>query len=356
MPAYALPVEPATIAVSASVQQVFDTAVLDRRGGRFGAALSGFQAVLEADPANLDARLNLGLTLLALNRLDEAEQAFETVLEAAPDYVDARLGLFQVASRRGDAAAARRHLAQAKAAAPDRDDIQALSSAIDDPLFRIDVDVSRSRLSQDLPDWTSQRLAGSRRLDERTAAGLSIERTERFGNQDVYLEAQIDRRWGAGSAYMAVGGAPGGDYRARQTLRIGGAMPLASGVGATLDAGVARYATGTVHNIQPGLTASLASDRLVLAARWIQVWDEQDRRRSGYSARATMAVTGRTRVTLSYADAPEGSEGVTVDVRATGIGLDVDLFQSVTARLAVVQEDRNSYDREEIAFGIGVRF
>lgn len=356
MAVHALPLEPATIVVQASIPRIFDAAVADRRAGRFPAALSGFQAVLAVDPANLDARLNLGFTLLALNRLEEAQLAFETVLAAAPEYVDARLGLVQVASRRGDAEAAQRHLAQAKRAAPDRDDIQALSSAIKEPLWRLDFDVSRSRLSRDLPDWTSQRLAGSRRLNERTTAGLSLERSERFGDRDVYLEAQVDRRWGAGSVYLAAGAAPGGDYRAQRALRIGGVLPLSARIVATLDAGSARYATGTVYNIQPGLAANLAADRLVLAARWVQVWDEQDRRRSGYSARGTLALTGRARVTLSYADAPEGSEGVTVDVQALGIGLDVDLFHNVTARLGAVQEDRNSYSREEITLGIGVRF
>ncbi len=356
MPVPAVPVEPAAIVIQAPVQSIYDTAVTDRRAGRYAAALSGFQVVLDAEPSNMDARLNLGLTLLALGRLDDANNAFETVLATAPDYVDARLGLAQVARRRGDDPAARRHLAQANALAPDRDDVRALSAAIDRPLWRFDLDVSRSRLSQNLPDWTSKRLSGTRRLGEGTAVGLSVERTERFGDEDVYLEGQIDRRWGQGWAYGAIGGAVGADYRPERALRIGGAMPLGVGVGATIDAGVARYATGTVHTIQPGLTASLASGRLALAARWIQVWDEQERCRSGYAVRGTLAFTDRSRLTLSYADAPETSEGVTVDVQATGIGLEVDLVERVTARLTVVQEDRAIYDRDEIAFGIGVRF
>ncbi len=85
MPVHAVPVEPAAIVVQAQTQTVYDTAVADRRAGRYAAALAGFQAVLNAEPANLDARLNLGLTLLALDRLDDAEAALETVLEAAPE-------------------------------------------------------------------------------------------------------------------------------------------------------------------------------------------------------------------------------------------------------------------------------
>lgn len=356
MPVLAVPVEPAPIVVRAQTQTVYDTAVADRRAGRHVAALAGFQAVLDAEPANLDARLNLGLTLLALDRLDDADAAFETVLEAAPDYVDARLGLVQVSRRRGDAGAARRQLDLARAVAPDRDDVQVLSAAMEVPPWRFDLDASRSRLSQDLPDWSSERLGGSRRLDGRTTAGLSIERTERFGNEDVYLEGQLDWEWARASVFVAVGGAPGADYRAERAARIGGATPLGAGISASIEAGAARYATGTVRNFQPGLTATMASARLVLAGRWILVWDEQDRSRSGYAVRASAAVTDWSRVTLSYADAPETSEGVTVDVRATGIGLEVDLVERITARLTLIQEDRASYRRDEIAVGLGVRF
>lgn len=356
MPLPAVPVEPAEIVIHASVQSIYDTAVADRRAGRHAAALAGFKFVLDADPANVDARLNLGLTLLALGRLDDADEAFDTVLATAPDYVDAHLGLAQVARRRGDEPEAQLLLAQAIALAPDRKDVRALANAMDGPLWRFDVNVSRSRLSQDLPNWNAERLAATRRLDERTAAILSVERTERFRDEDVYLEGQINRRWMRGSSYVAIGVAFGADYRPERAMRIGGAMPLGIGVAATIDAGVARYAKGPVYTLQPGLTASLASDRLALAARWIQVRDEQDRSRSGYAVRATFAFTDRSRLTLSYTDAPETSEGVTVDVRATAIGLEVDLVERVTARLNVLQEDRLSYDRDEIAFGIGVSF
>ena len=356
MPVHAAPAEPAIIVIQSPAQSVYDAAVSDRRAGRHDAALAGFQRVLGTDPDNLDARLNLGLTFLALGRLDEAEDAFEAVLRSAPDYVDARLGMAQITLRRGDTPTARRQLAEAKLLAPERDDVRALELVMAAPVWRFDVDVSQSRLTEGLPDWTSQRVAGTKNLDDRTAAGLSIERTERFGNEDVYIEGQVDRRFSRGSGYVAVGGAPGADYRPERALRVGGEVPLGYGIGVTIDAGVARFAAGTVHNVQPGLSVTLASDRLRLAARWIQIWDEQDRRRSGYAVRGTMVVTDRSRVTLSYADAPETSEGVTVDVQATGFALDVDLVDRLTARLGLVRERRGTYDRNEVALGIGVRF
>ena len=348
--------EPATIIIQAPVQSLFDSAVADRRAGRHAAALAGFQAVLDARPADADARLYLGLSLLALGRLDEAESAFEAVLAASPDYVDARLGLAQVAQRRGDTAGARRELDLARAMAPDRADVQGASADEDMPLWRFDFETSRSQLSGNLPNWSSLRLAGTRGLNDRTTAGLAIERTRRFDDTDVYLEGQIDHRWGRSAAYVAIGGAPEADYRPQSALRLGGVVPIGAGVAATLDAGASRYGTGTVRSLQPGLAGVWASERLIVAARWIQVWDEQDRRRSGYAARASFAVTPGTRLTVGYADAPETSEGVTVDVKASSAGIELDLGKRLTGRLALIREERASYDREELAIGFGVRF
>lgn len=348
--------EPATISIQAPVQSLYESAVTDRRAGRHAAALAGFQAVLDAQPADADARLNLGLSLLALGRLEEAESAFDAVLAASPNYVDARLGLAQIAQRRGDRAGARRELDLARAMAPDRADVQAASADVDIPVWRFDFDTSRSQLSRNLPSWSSLRLAGTRRLNDQTTAGLAIERTSRFNDTDNYLEGQIDRRWGRNAAYVAIGGAPEADYRPQSALRLGGVVPIGAGVAATLDVGVSRYGTGTVRSLQPGLAGAWASERLIVAVRWVQVWDEQDRRRSGYATRASFAVTSGARLTLGYADAPETSEGVTVDVIASSAGIELDLGKRLTGRVALIREERVSYDREEVAVGFGVRF
>ena len=343
--------------VRADPAALYDAAVADRRAGRHEAALAKFNAFLEARPSDLDALLNRGLSLLALNRLDEAEADFDAVLTVAPDYADARLGLARVAQRRGDLERARTEVARAAAAAPDRADVAALGRALrPPPAWRVDLDVSKSRLGADLPDWTEVRLGAVRALDERWTVGGSAEWTERFDNDDLFLEARLDRRFAWGGTYAALGGALEAEYRPEASLRAGTDIRLSPMLSGTFDVSTARFASGDVTSLQPGLAADLAQGRVRLAARWINVWDEADQRRTGYALSAQWAATDRLRLRLDHADAPETSEGVTVDVRAISLGAEIGLTEQVSLRLGALHEDRGAYDREAITLGLGWRF
>lgn len=336
---------------------LYDAAVADRRAGRHDAALIKLDLVLQARPDDLDARLNRGLSLLALNRLKQAEAEFEAVLAVAPDYVDARLGLARVAQRRGDLARARVETERAALVAPELPDVAALSRALrPSPSWRVDLDVSRSRLGANLPDWTEARLGAVRALDERWTAGAAAEWTERFGEDDLFLEGRADRRFAWGGAYAALGGAMEAKYRPEISLRAGTEIRLSTAISGTLDASAARFATGDVSSLQPGLAADLADGRVRVAARWINVWDEVDQRRTGYAVSARWAATDRLRLRLDHADAPETSEGVTADVRAVSVGAEIDLTDQVSLRLGALHEDRGAYDREAISLGLGWRF
>jgi YaiO family outer membrane protein len=336
---------------------LYDAAVADRRAGRHADALAKLDQLLRLQPGNVDARLNRGLSLLAMNRLDEAEAAFEAVLAAAPDYVDARLGLARVAQRRGDLVRARTEAGRAALAAPDRPDVIALVQTLRGPHpWRVDVDVAHSRLGAGLPDWTEARLGAIRTLNERWSVGAAAEWTERFNSEDLFVEGRLDRRFDRGGVYSALGGALEADYRPEISLRVGGDVRLSPVISATLDASTARFASGTVSSLQPGLAADLADGQLRLAARWINAWDETDQRRTGYSVSAQWAATDRLRLRLDHADAPETSEGVTVDVRAVSLGADIMLTDQVSLRLGALHEDRGAYDREAITLGVGWRF
>lgn len=334
---------------------LYDAAVTDRRAGRHDSALAKLDAVLQIRPDDVDARLNRALSLLALNRLDEAEAEFDAVLAVAPNYVDARLGLAQVARRRGDLEQARIETTRAALMDPGNADVAALERAlIRRPVWRLDVDVSKSRLGADLPDWTEARLGAVRVVDERWTLGAAAEWTERFGEDDLYVEARMDRRFGRGGAYAALGGAMEAEYRPEISLRAGAEVRLSPIISGTLDGSASRFASGDVTSLQPGLAADVG--QLRVAARWINVWDEADQRRTGYATSAQWAATDRLRLRLDHADAPETSEGVTVDVRAISVGAEIGLTDRVSLRLAALHEDRGAYDREAITIGLGWRF
>lgn len=348
--------EPAAI-IQVDPQSLYQSAVADRLAGRPDAAVIKLEQVLAARPDDVDARLNLGLALLALDRLDSAEAAFRGVVGRAPNYADAWAGLARVAQRRGDLAAARGFAEQARRAAPASAEIATLQAALRPvPEWRVDLSTARSQLSGGLPDWSETRLSASRRLPAGWTGGLAVEATERFDDSDIYLEGRLDRSIGRGAAYIAVGGAFNADYRPEVALLAGGQRRIAGGLDATLDASVARYPTGTVTGLHPGLAVDLADDRVRLAARWINVWDENDDYRNGWAATARWQATDRFALRLGYADAPESSDGSTVDVTAWSIGTDIGIKDSLVLRVGYLSEDRETYDREELSLGLGWRF
>lgn len=349
--------EPPPAVLQVEPGSLYSSAIADRLAGRPAEAVAKLEQVLAARPGDVDARLNLGLALLALDRLDEAEAAFEQVTDRAPTYADAWLGLVRVEQRRGDLAAARDHLQRAEAAAPGSAEAAVLRRALQpEAAWRVDMNAARSRLSGGLPDWSEARVAVSRRLDDLWAGGLAVESTERFGDRDVYVEARVDRRFARGAAYVGVGGAPDADYRPEIGVSAGGHIRLAGNLAATFDASWARYPTGAVTGLHPGLALDLAGGRIQLSGRWINVRDERGDYRSGHAATARWQATERLALRLGYADAPESSDGSTVDVAAWSAGADVGLTDRLVLRAGYLSENRDAYDRRELSLGLGWRF
>jgi predicted Zn-dependent protease with MMP-like domain len=87
--------------------------------GEAAEAVRALDAALALDPAHLDARLERARALFELTRFDEAATALAPLLEAAPDEADLHHLAGLVAERRGDAAAAERHLARARRLDPE---------------------------------------------------------------------------------------------------------------------------------------------------------------------------------------------------------------------------------------------
>lgn len=343
--------------VQADPQSLYQSAVADRLAGRPAEAVPKLQQVLAARPDDVDARLNLGLALSALGRLEEAEVALLEVTRRAPAYGDAWAGLARVRQRRGDLPGARAAAEEAARLDPGSAETRALQSSLAPlPPWRLDLSAARSRISGGLPDWTEGRVSVSRRLGENWHASGVIEVTERFADTDVYVEARLDRRYRGGSFHVALGGAPDADYRPEIVLAVGGHARLTNRIAATLDASLARYPTGTVTGLHPGVQVNLPGDRVELSARWINVRDENGVHRSGYAAAARWQATDRIAVRAGYADAPESSDGATVDVAAWNLGADLDVTERLTLRIGLLSEDRDAYDREELSLGLGWRF
>lgn len=357
-------------AVAPAAEVSYDAAVSLRQAGRTSEAIAALEALSRSNPADADVWLHLGLAHTAARDYAAADRALERALQIAPAYGDARIAYARSAFFRGEPDLARQRLAPLLAAEPQNPEARALAAqlegaapaaavATDAQAWRLDVSGAYSDLTQGLDPWYAGTLALSRRVGERTFGGV-IEHTERFGVTDTFLEAFAASRLGAsGDGYVALGGAPDADYRAEVSLRAGGSAQVWRGEAASLrlglDGSYARFGVGDVRSLQPYLVLDWTG-RATLTLRSINTLDEQDEYRSGYAVRADVQPVAGLRFNAGWADAPESSEGVTVEVQAVSAGFAVDLNEATTVSVTGVHEMRRSYDRNELTLALSRRF
>ena len=93
-----------------------------------------------------------------------------------------------------------------------------------------------------------------------------------------------------------------------------------------------------------------------ISAHGVVVRDETGHVRTGYGLGATLRAGERSTLSLGWADAPESSEGVTVDVRAISLGLSTAVSPDLRLRADLLREDRRAFDRTEVSLGLSRSF
>ncbi|WP_147416744.1 YaiO family outer membrane beta-barrel protein [Sphingomonas edaphi] len=326
------------IAIPATAQSPdpYAEAVEARRAANPARAASILEQVLKADPANSDALVQYGYSLLALRRLDDAEAAFRQALAVAPNYQDARDGLELVTQRRK----------AAPAPAATR--------------FKLDLDGGLTSVSQGQPDWRDASV--QLRYDQNSAVVLTgrVELARRFRRTDVYGEARVDFRQGNDlSGYLLTGGTPDADFRPKVQLGMGGSAKIGGTSNptiATLDARWADYASGEVWTLNPGVQQYLGGGRVWLTAQWINIFQGSDHS-SGWLARADYLPTPKLRLFGGVANAPDISEGVVLRTSSQFGGLALGITDNQDVRLSVAHDDPDgSAKRTSISIGTGIRF
>lgn len=333
-----------------------------RKAARPAEAIPALEAASRARPDDADVWLNLGLAYAAAGRLDAAEPALGEAARISPDYPDVRIARARIAYFRQDIAEAERRLAPVLAATPANAEARELAAALaaaraDVPArWRLDAAVSGAELSGGLPSERGGSIALTRAFGGGRFSTASLEHRRRFGREDTYGEVILGGRLG----YLGFGATPEADFRPEWTVRAGLSAPpraLADGwsAGLGLDAAWARYPVGDVRTLTPLLTLS-KGEALTLTGRWINVIDERDEHRAGYSLRAAWRAAPRLQVSAGWADAPESSDGATVQVRAVTLGLGYDVGPRTTLRMDAAREERAAYDRDELTVGVTRRF
>lgn len=325
------------VAAAPGVPSRYDQAVAARLAGDQTRAISILRGVVLAELDNADAHLQLGLALLARGDLDAAEASFRRTLEIAPDYQDAKDGLARVAERRaGDKASATR--------------------------WQLNLDGSYSALHGGTqPDWKEGAAQLRYEATPDTALAASVELSRRFGVTDVYGEMRVDHRFADGvNGYVSIGGTPDADFRPEHQIGAGGSARVHGGTNATsitLDVRQARYRSGDIQTVSPGVEQYLAGGRAWVTARWINIFDETGEHRSGWLGRGDVMASDRLRLFAGASDAPDVSEGVVVDTFSLFGGISYDVDEHRTLRLSVAHEDRaQGTDRLQFGFGLGWRF
>lgn len=205
-----------------SAQTLYDRGVAARLAGEPERAIDWLRRAAAAEPANADVHLQLGLALLAADRLDDAEAALREALRLAPAYEDARIALARIARRRGDSPAARAELERVNPANSEAATLRA-ELAEGDPSgprlpspWQLDLDTSYSALDAGGKDWREGSVQLRRQASAATAIAVRIEHSRRFGLDDTYGEARVDHRLaGGGSVYLSLGATPEADFRPR---------------------------------------------------------------------------------------------------------------------------------------------
>jgi YaiO family outer membrane protein len=322
------------------------------------------ERVVAAEPANSDAWIQLGLALLAIDRLDAAEAAFRRTLELAPDYQDARVGLARIAQRRGDRNSA---LAELDRIAAPAEDARALRAQLENEpvegvgLWSIDFDLGYAWLEDGQPDWQEGAVRIRRRAADGSAITAAVEASRRFERTDVYGELRVDGRLTPAVDFHLLGGAtPGANFRPR--WQIGGGLGWRMTGGGTptvlrFDVRHADYRAGAITTLNPSIEQYLAG-RLWLTGQWINLFDARtDRHRMGWLGRADVMASDRLRLFGGLADAPDLSEGVAIDVFTMFGGLAWQASNGIALRLSVARDDRASgSDRTSLTIGLGTAF
>ena len=308
----------------------YERAVAARQAGQPAEAVRLLETWLAANPADVDARLQYGYALLALGRLDDADEAFRAVLASAPDYADARDGL---------------SLVQARRAASGRQAYLLIDGAISD-------------LSGDARNWREFGIAGT--VPVGTAGTGEIRGTayERFGRSDTEFSAGYTHR-SAEDLWLRFGvsATPSADFRPRVGASLGLDYRVAPQTVMGADMGWQAFPVQDVWTLRAGATQYFGNGRFSVSAFGRVVKPEGEEALLGGTARLDYLPQDRTRLFLGAATGPETDLGVVRDTTSVFAGGEFPVTSRVSLLGSVAYEDREAgADRTEGRLGVKFGF
>ena len=320
-PAAAQPTDPIYLQASAA-----------RQAGKPAAAIKLLEPWLAAHPDDVDARVQLGYSLVALGRYDEAEREFRKVLAQAPDYRDASDGLALIDQRRVTPSTKRGFLL---------------------------VEGAIAKIDNSSQDWTEAGVALNAPLGTRDTIDLGAIWYRRFGTENTSLSGLWTHRSGD-DLWLRLGAiaTPQAVFRPRAGVNAGTDYQLSGGRSPTilsLDARWEDFPVQQVWTIAPGATQYLADGRFSLTAKGTGVIAEGDRLRVGALVRADYLPGNRSRAFIGAAAGPDTELGVVTNTKSLFAGGELPLSGPVSLTGSIAREWRSGPgDRTEFRLGVKV--
>jgi YaiO family outer membrane protein len=343
-------------------------AIAAREAGDWTRAIGLLERADRETPGDPTILRLLGTSQAFARRHDEAIATLTRARSIAPRDQDIALALSRAYLWAGRTSAAADLAAIIAREDPDNVELPALTRAIGRarsagqgvsarPLVAVSQSIAGVRIGGATRHWYATTATVAAPVSQRASISMDIEREQRSPVVDLRGQLRLDRRFGAGTAYVSASVTPDADFREHWGVRAGGEVPVAPMLMLTGELRYADYGTTRIVAAEPGIRLRSKADRWSIALRSINLWDELDGHRHGWAIRGEAQARPALRLIGGGATYPDTEAGVTRRLRSAFGGAILTVSDSVVLRLTYEHEDRrDSYVRDIGSLGFSVRF
>ena len=328
-------------------------------------ALSNLDLVLAINDRNLEALLLSGQVAMAVPNPELAEQRFLVYLEQAPEDIDALVALHDALVLQSKITEARQKLALAENIDPDSPLVtQRIGQVLPDrPGVSVISGFSNNNIDlPEFPVWQDRFLELRNRNSNGNQQYFRIEHNHRFNDHNTMMEAGFSLTQSNNfSADFSAGYTRDATFMADYfgTLGLRRLVMEKEGKGALVLTGLYKYnefSNGNTNNIQLGMEYYLPGINAWLTPAIGMVQDQDGIETFSWTLAGNWQIRPRTRIGLSYSEAPETENLVTTDTINSTLYWRYNLGDPWVIYLYLSRWEReNSYTRESASLSFQYR-
>lgn len=307
--------------------------------GRHADAVATLSQARDLAPDDLDVRAALARALFWAGRRPEAETELAAIEARDPGNAEAAELRRQMTHAPGPSAP--------PTSSPRRSGV-ALWSTFSDVSF----EARGSRT------WWTAGASAHAAVTPRTTLSAEVERDARGRVVDTHFLARIDQGFSSAiRGHLGFTGTPNADFREDWSIRGGLEGDIGAGITLLVDARRSDYGDIETTAVEPGARLAIRPISGSLTLRMINLWDEADTHRSGWSARLDGGLKDGTLLFGGGATYPDTEAGITRRVHAAFAGAQFPVGERWAVRVTGDYEERaRSYTRKGVTLGLQMRF